>query len=290
MTHPTHAGVPGLPVLQHLEPFLVGTAMNDRDLDRAPFGLDIPPRNVIDPLRMDNAGFCFLLQNLDGRTFGPEGMPMDRWVFYDCCYMPGAIFGLGRPAAALSDHARAVLDVPRDYRGLVPFSMYIAIPMSADGDWMGHNLASIGPQLPEEDLRGLGTVTKALALRAFRTRRFFGATQWSSSALHIHPKFGPLDLVTAYTPAHSDHHTLTYAFDATDQALLGALRMPGIAFERPAPDLWITAGDEAAMIALQDRIEAGERFVIPGPPVTDVHGKRVPVASVARPEGATSAP
>ncbi len=268
-----------LPLIRELEPFLVTTPFNARPLDKAPFGVRIPPAHVFDPLRVENEPFLGLLQTLDGRTFGPEGMPMDRWVFYDCCYMPGAIFGFGKRARDLDPRSRAILEVPADYLGLVPLAMYIAIPMASPGAWMGHNLASIGPQLEDPAYRGLGTLAKTVGLRCFRTRSFFGATQWDSKALFIHVKFGPLDLVTAYTPAHSESRTLTYAFDVTDRALMAAVGDPSCAFDRPAPDAWIHCHDDAAMIALEDRIEAGEAWVIPGPPRMESDGTMsVPIA------------
>ena len=267
-----------LRIVRELEPFLVVTPMNRKPLDMAPFGVRIPKRNVIDPTRMASEPFLGLLQNLDARTFGPEGMPMDRWVFYDCCFMPGAIFGFGRPVRTLSDHARDVLEVPDDYGGLVPYAMYIAIPMAPPGAWMGHNLASIAPILSEENLGGLGTLTKSMGLRCFRTQSFYGATQWSSKALYIHVKFGPLDLLTAYTPAHSEPRTLTYSFEITERALLTAAGDPTAPFPTIAPDLWIDSEDTAAMIALQDRIESGERFVIAGPPRREDGHIALPVA------------
>jgi hypothetical protein len=269
------------PLVKELEPFVVVTEFNRDGLDLAPFGLNVTREHRIDPTRMESEQFLLLLQTLDGRTFGPEGMPMDRWVFYDCCYMPGAIFGFGRPARSLSAQAREVLSVPDSYRGLVPYSMYIAIPMATEGAWMGHNLASIGPTLPEEGLKGLGTLTKALGLKCFGTETFYGATQWSSRALHIHTKFGPLDLHTAHTPAHSEPRTLTYGFPVTDRALFSALRAPGFEMARPEVDRWIESTDVTAMIELQDRIEAGERFVVPEPPRRDETGIHVPIALTA---------
>lgn len=274
--------ITGHPIAQDLEPYCVVTAFNGSRIDFEPFGLTIPRANRIDPTRMDNETFLAILQTLDGRTFGPEGMPMDRWVFYDCCYMPGAIFGFARRATQLSDRARDVLDVPDGYTGLVPYSMYIAIPMLDERPqtWMGHNLASISPILPEENLRGLGTLTKGVALKAFRSEHFWGATQWTSKALHIHTKVGPLGLFTAYTPAHSNPCTLTYGFDVTDGALLASLRAPGHAVERPEPEIWVDSDDTDAMMALQDRIEGGERFVIPCAPERTETRVRVPVTSV----------
>jgi hypothetical protein len=113
-------------------------------------------------------------------------------------------------------------------------------------------------------------------------REFWGATQWTSKALYIHSKFGALDLQTAYTPAHSEHETLTYGFQVTDAKLRASMGGPDIALPRPDPQFWIDSGDVQAMKELQDRIEAGGRFVIPGPPRVGGHGRaEVPIAQLA---------
>lgn len=272
-------------LLDELVPYVVTTPGNLRALDLAPFGLPVPEAHLIDPLRAASGPFLDVLHRLDGLTFGPEGMPMPKWVFYDCSELPGAIYGLARPAATLWPQAREVFGLQPDYEGLVPLSMYIAIPMAHRGVWFGHNLASAGPRLREAgvplDLTGLGSLTKGLALRCFGTQHFWGATQWDSKALFIHAKFGPLRLATAWTPAHSEPATLTYGFDVDERCLRASMGDPTIALQMPEPTLWIEAGDHAAMIALQDRIEAGERFVVAGPPRRDGSGQRVPLAQVA---------
>ena len=79
-----------LPLISQLEPFLIATPMNRRPMDKKPYGIEVPSRTLVDPTRMDHEPFLALLQTLDARTFGPEGMPMARWVLYDCCYMPAS--------------------------------------------------------------------------------------------------------------------------------------------------------------------------------------------------------
>lgn len=272
-------------LLTELVPYLVCAPFNLPALDLQPFGVRAPV--VIDPLRLESEAFLRLLHRLDGLTFGPEGMPMPRWVFFDCAEMPGAIYGLARPAAQLWPKARELFRVPDDYTGLVPVSMYVAIPMHRAGMWFGHNLSSLAPvfqreQVTDVDLRGLGSVTKGLALKCFGVQEFWGATQWLSKALHIHVKFGPLDLATAYTPAHSEHETLTYGFRVTDEKLHASMGDTSVRLDRPAPDFWLDAHDVAGMIALQDRIEAGDRFVIPqAPRIKNEFGVEVPISQVA---------
>lgn len=272
-------------LLDHLVPYVVSTVDNLPALDLAPFGVAMATH--IDPLRVGSQGFLDILHRLDGLTFGPEGMPMPRWVFYDCSELPGAIYGFARPARTLWPAARALFQVPDDYDGLVPLSMYIAIPMAHRGVWFGHNLASSAPALrtaglTDVDLTGLGSLTKGLALQAFGVKHFWGATQWASDALYIHAKFGPLRLATAWTPAHSEPATLTYGFDVAVNRLRASMGDPSITLPRPEPDGWIRAGDHDAMIALQDRIEAGERFLVTGPPRRLDGVQEVPIARDVR--------
>lgn len=260
-----------------LSPFVIAPRASLSALDLTPFGL--PTRWHMDPEVAANGEFFRLLQRLDQLTFGPEGMPMDRWVFYECAELPGAIYGFAMSDDALTDAEREALGVPDDYGGPVPFAMYIAIPMAtAPGDrrrtFFGHNLASLNGVFPERRLRHLGSITKALALRAFRAERFYGATQWSSNALFIHTKFGPLELDSAYTPAHSLPATLTYAFDVDERSLRAAAGDPGVALVRPAPTRFVAADDLDALQALQMDIEAGQRWLITGP-ASEVDGRRV---------------
>ena len=273
-------------LLDEFTPYLVATPFNLPSLNLSPFGVPVPPENIIDPLRLESEVFLRLLHRLDGLTFGPEGMPMPRWVFFDCSELPGAIYGLARPAATLWPKARELFKVPHDYEGLVPVSMYVAIPMYRPGVWFGHNLSSLAPVferagVTDTDLRGLGSLTKGLALQCFGVQEFWGATQWLSKALYIHVKFGALDLQTAYTPAHSEHETLTYGFRVTEQSLRASMGDPGIRLERPQPTFWLEGHDVAGMQALQDRIESGERFVIPDAPrATSDGGVLVPITRV----------
>ncbi len=267
-------------MLAAMVPYLVVTPNHLDFLDRRPFGIEIPDEGIVDPTKMASERFLLLLQTLDQLTFGPEGMPMPRWVFYDCAELPGAIFGFARRAETLPRAVGDALGLEPGETGLVPFSMYAAIPVRPPGVWFGHNLASLNPTFPVLHLKGLASITKALALRVFRCQVQLGATQWDSDALHIHTRFGPLDLVTAWTPAHSEAETLTYRFDVTDDKLRHAYGDPSVSLVYPEPDFEVNADDRQAMQDLQSRIESGERFVVSGPPRWHFKGRRIPIAEV----------
>ncbi|MCA9562596.1 MAG: hypothetical protein KC561_03860 [Myxococcales bacterium] len=270
-------------ILETCVPYIVVCPWTIHHLDTMPFGVKVERENLIDPTKLSTRTFARLLQQLDRLTFGPEGMPMPRWVFYNCAEVPGAIMGFGRPASQLTDTQRAALEVPDEYDGLVPFSMFIAIPMLPSGDWMAHNLCSMNAVFPELELNGLATVTKAFGLAVYRARILYGATQWHSRALHIHTKFGNLDLVTAYTPAHSEHMTLTYRVEVSLNGLLNACGDPSASIERPEPEFWLDAADEAHAIQMQDQIEAGTRYQIVGPPQMSGDSVRLPLVTKAKP-------
>jgi hypothetical protein len=245
------------------------------------FGLPVAPHDRIDPLRAGSAPFLELLRRLDAATFGPEGMPMPRWVFFDGAELPGGIVGFGADAADLARRTTELLRVEPGYGGLVPLSMFIAIPTHAPGVWMAHNLASMAPQVPDERLDGLGGVTKAYGLAVYRAARQIGATQWNSSALSIHTRLGPLELLSAWTPAHSEPWTLTYGVDVTEAQLRHLARDPAGRVESPPRGFWVDSEDHALMRDLQRRIEGGERFEIVGrPELVGPERLRVPVRSV----------
>jgi hypothetical protein len=265
-------------ILESLEPFLVAAPWHRDRFDRRPFGLAIPDENVLDPTRLSIGPFLDRLFVLDRLTFGPEGMPMARWVAYDCAGLPGAIFGFAARAESLPPAVARRLELADGSTGLVPLSMYIAIPVRPPDQWFGHNLASLNTVVPELGLKGLGSMTKALALRVFGCRAQLGATQWDSVALHIHTRFGPLELLTAWTPAHSEPGTLTYRVMVTEQTLRFALGDPDARLPRREATMIVAAEDEPAMRGLQERIEAGARYVITGPPRHENGGISVPVA------------
>lgn len=265
-------------LLDELVPYLVATPWNRPQFDLCPFGLRIPEENVINPLHLASERFLLLLERLDTLTFGPEGMPMPRWVFYVGSELPGGIMGFARHAESLTQCQRDLLEIEPDYKGLVPFSMYIAIPMIPRINWMGHNLASLNPVFPELGYRGLASLTKGIALRVYGAEYQYGATQWQSKALNIHTKFGPLDLITAYTPAHSEPMTLTYRVQLTELTLRAACGDPSVSIDRPNAEFWLDAQDVEHASQLQDEIEDGAEYQIVDRPVRKDGKIRIPLA------------
>ncbi|MEM7676527.1 MAG: hypothetical protein AAF449_11040 [Myxococcota bacterium] len=269
--------------LLELSTFVVATESNRAAFDLNPFGLRIHSDHCIDPLKMASATFLNLIRRVDQVAFGPEGMPMPRWIFFDGAELPGGIAGFGIAANRLDEPSRQILAVPEGYDGIVPLSMFIAIPTFESGVWMAHNLCSSARAFPQGivgiGLQGLGGLSKAIGLRVFRASAQVGATQWNSFALRVHARLGPLALLTAWTPAHSKPWTLTYRVKITEDGLRNlAEGHGGQATHRPV-DEWLDSEDHEAMKQLQTRIETGESVWVAGSPQPLGPGRyRVPLS------------
>ena len=268
------------PRLADLQLYVVATRDNRSAFNLAPFELPFDERHCIDPLRVASGPFLDLVKRVDEVTFGPEGMPMPRWVFFDGAELPGGIVGFGLPVDSLSETSRALLNVPDGYRGLVPLSIFIAIPTFEPGVWMAHNLASVAGALPNENLRGLGGFTKAVGLKVFRAKTQVGATQWNSFALRVHVRLGPLALLTAWTPAHSEPWTLTYRVELTEPGLRNLARDTSVKLPTSPIDEWLDSDDHERMQKMQADIETGARIWVVGPPEkVTAHRYRIPLSA-----------
>ena len=134
--------------------------------------------------------------------------------------------------------------------------MCVAVPLLEDDAWHVHSLGADG-----------GSVASALdvAVTTLGARRVIGTTAWSARDLAVHASLGPLEVLTAWTPAHTDPATLTYRVD------IGTA--PGV-----SPTTHVASGDHEALRRLQASIESGCRYRVVGPPGDD---GRVPLAQDA---------
>lgn len=263
-------------ILETCEPFLIATRLIAEHLSTTPLGVEIPPGNRFDPQRVEHADFLGVLRRCDALTFGPHGMHMPQWVFYDCAVMPGAVFGLGTRASRLEPWARDALGVPKGYDGLVPLSAFIAIPMlegalrRRDGEpppsWLLYTLHSMNQVSPGIGPEGLLTLTLALGLRVFPIKTLYGVSQWRNPRLGVYADLGPLQLMTAYTPAHSLPRTLCFRAAIEPIGLESLLLGPRMHPLAPPPDVILDVDDVDALVRLQGELEAGVRYDLVGPP------------------------
>ncbi len=271
-------------VLETCEPYLVASSHGAAAEPRpGPPGVRLGALNRLDPHRAANAPFLTLLQRLDEKNYGPADMALPRWAFYDCGEVPGGLFGFAQPVEQVPQSLRDAIGIEPDYRGLVPLSMLLAIPMLSPGAWHVYGLCSVD-EAAAEALQGplLLLLTLAVGLTVLGVQRAYGAAQWGSSELAAHGRFAPLDLLTAWTPAHSHPDTLTWRFEVSPKRVASALADgPPTAGDQRSAD-WVDGDDETALKTLQTRLEAGRRFEITGPPRVGVEGTqaRVPLREV----------
>ncbi|GMV41746.1 MAG: hypothetical protein AMXMBFR64_34620 [Myxococcales bacterium] len=264
-------------VVETCRPFVLATDLIVEDLDLAPLGVSIPPESRRNPQHRRHQTFVDLIRQLDELTFGPVGMPMPQWVFYDCAVMPGAVFGFAQPASTLEPWVRHCLKVPKDYDGDVPLSTFIAIPMLVPDTWLTYSLCDVNQVAPGAAPEGLQQLTMILGLAMFRARNLYGTTQWRASKLRVLSQLGPLDVITAYTPAHSMPRTLTFHTAITDDGTAAVLAGADTSPSSPLATHLLDVDDEAMLRRLQLEVEAGVRWRIVGPPLIRGAATQVPL-------------
>ncbi len=234
--------------LKDLTPYLICPAESIKYLD-----INIPELKTwggdklkcIDPLKTNSEQWIQKIKRLDSLSFGPSGMPMPDWVLLDCAMMPSGIFGFCIKGDQLSSRDKNLLKINENE--FFPISMYIAIPTLDNSVWFGHNLSSLNNHL-ENNLKGLGIVTKFMALRMFQVQKLRGATQWKSNAIHLHMKLNKLQILSAWTTAHTHHETLCYETISTDE------------YQSFANETYKIQKED--LLELQKKIESGQRFVL----------------------------
>ncbi len=253
-----------------LVPYLVSSS-----IDGDPGG---PAAHRVDPLRVDASPFLDMLQRLDALVRGPKGMALPRWAFFDCAEVPGVIAGFACPADGLPPRAREVMAVRPGWSGPVPVSLVAAIPMLDPGSWHVYGLSCLDEREPAWGAPGLGASTLDLAIRAAKATRAYAAAQWRDRELEVIARFAPLELLTAWTPAHSDPATLTCRFEVS-----ASRRGAEDGFGGAEPGRWIDVDDPSAQRDLQVLLEDGRRFHVTGPPREEGGRRRVPVREVRSP-------
>lgn len=214
---------------------------------------------LLDPNELRNVAFGDAILRLENRAFHKMGITMPRWAFYDCSVMPGMVVGFAIRSRAAPESIRRILSIPAELEW-TPISLFIAIPSGEPRHWMAHNLCSINAIVPAEDqLHGLGFVSKAFGLWYSNIEYLYGVTQWTNPALKLHANFGPFEVVTAYTPLHDISTTVTYRVKVDVQNWKWFLDR-GENWKPTFRPLGLTIDptNEAEMIALQGRLEKGD--------------------------------
>ncbi|MGM0578569.1 MAG: hypothetical protein ACQEXJ_22785 [Myxococcota bacterium] len=262
-------------ILDTCEPFLIARPSVRADLDRAPFGVAIRDSHIFDPQHMAERVFVNLVRHLDELAYGPVGLSMPAWVFYDCAVMPGAVFGFARRAHDLPRWVLRTLKVPEGYDGLVPMSVFICIPTVHGRDALVYTLCSTNQVASGSAPEGLWRLTLAAGTRALGVDSMLATAQWRSPQLGLYAGLGPLELLTAWTPAHDNPATCTFRVATTPDAQERLLRGDLVGLE--GIHRYIDADDFEAMRGLQAEIEAGLDVAVVGPEEIRGAETRVPL-------------
>lgn len=241
-----------------LEPWVVATPGLRARLAERPLGFAREGLRWYDPMRLSSKDLLDRLERLDELTFGPHGLRMPRWAFYDCAELPGALFGFGGSPRRFPARVRAALPDDDEF---TPLSMCMATPMVQPGEWLVFSISSLLALEPGPDDLHLCVETLAFSLAALAPRRVHGTMQWSSPSLAVHACFAPLEVRAAWVPAHTHAATCVFALDAAPERLERALRQP---LATKGPGVVVAPEDEPALRAMQQRIEAGEKLRLVG--------------------------
>jgi hypothetical protein len=221
----------------------------------------------INPQLLENAEFVDLVQNLDNISFGPMGLHMPGWVFYDCGVMPGMVFGLARPAQSVKPWVRRVMGVADDYDGLVPLTMFIAIALLPENSWLVYTLTGINEVAPGSTSGCMVRDTLAGGVALLDVKTLYATMQWRSRSFPHYTALGPLRLLTAWTPAHDIPSTLTFRIEVGEGASSVLLRSTDeIAPNTPVPNRVIDVDDPDVLQELQAVIESGAHVQVIAPP------------------------
>ncbi len=213
------------------------------------------------PLDTHELEFAEQIYDIEGRAFGPSNMAMPRWVFYDCAIIPGFVAGFAMRTSKLPANLKAVMRTDPKMEW-TPLSLFIIIPTMAKGQWVAHNLCAVNSLLQEKDrFYGLGFLSKAFGLWYANVESCLGITQWGSPALKLHSHYGPMEIVTAYTPVHSHAKTITYGVKVDTLCWEKFFtREEDLAFlEKYGPSAFrLDPKSEESMIELNERLQRGE--------------------------------
>lgn len=251
-------------ILDSCEPFLISYPGNYGALDLAPFGVQIAKHRLYTATALNSRELVDGLHRLDAATFGDQEMLMPRWVLFDCGEFPGIVFGFGREAHRLGPRARKHYQVEGAAHDgtFVPLSMWVAIRCAEEGAWFGHNLSSANVVLDAaEALGGLATLTKAVGVKLTRANKQYGATQWDSASIGLHLRLGDMQLLSAYTPAHTHPETFAYRIDVADAVLTRSL-LQGYAAPKTEGERILRADDHDGIRKLHDDLERGEKWTL----------------------------
>jgi hypothetical protein len=157
--------------------------------------------------------------------------------------------------------------------------MVVAVPMLDEGTWHLHGLGSVHDEDGRSPAIDLLVATLALGAIILDVRTAYVAIPWRSSMLSVYARLAPLEVLAAWTPAHSEPATVTFRFATSAARLLEALQAEPVVDRERAT--WIDPSNHAALWSLEEELAAGRRLEIAGPPRRAGTAAEIPLREVA---------
>ncbi|MBZ0170805.1 MAG: hypothetical protein K8E66_00345 [Phycisphaerales bacterium] len=182
--------------------------------------------HLIDPWRVSCGAFLSSLNEFLSRTRVAGSLGVPAWALYDCAESTGAVIGFTHGAHHPGE----------------PISMVAVTPMMRDGAWHFYALCAREPCLIPTTLE--------LAVGVVQPREFTTVLAYTDGLFDACLSLGRIELVTAWTPAHTDPASATIRV------------FPGNAAASGGHHLDVNARSSDEMVRVQHDIENGARFAV----------------------------
>jgi len=256
-------------ITQGFIPYAMGWKDNIKSLKQKPFGIELLQ---IDVSKSENKKFFELYLVANGLAFGGKDMGMPAWVALDCVALPTTSIGLALPAEKLSEKLKKEFELEAGYEGLVPITMYNALPAYHNKKtFINFTICSLMPN------GGLGKLTTALAIEAYDADTIKSIIQYDSYAIKLHSKLGNLSVESAQVPVHTmGEMTLVYTVDVKNKEALYTNMCMACDTEKvkKKATFLLDPNDLKTKQAMQQNIEKGKvKYTILKPGLIECEGK-----------------
>lgn len=242
------------------KPYIATSSHLVASFDLTPFGVPLTP--FFDG--QDERKFHLSYIRSNSIAFDADlGMP--HWVYIDYVLLQTAAIGFMYPKdkipAPLLEKFAADTQLTIDEHEYLPISGQTA-GLAADGEtWTGVSLFSLARFLPELRSFGVATHTRAIALAAYKAKKFVGITQYDNPAVAIHGKttkalFIKQPMVWIHPRTH-----MTFIYEQEIDYSLDSLRVSG----EDNYTFLLKADDQLKKQEIQEGIAAGKRYQIVPP-------------------------
>jgi hypothetical protein len=193
---------------------------------------------VIDPMRVECGPFIAQLNRLQRAAFESDGMAVPQWALYDCAEVTGLVAGL------LDERSGEAVSMVAATPMLEPDAWHVFALGARDGSFLGRTLQLIPALL--------------------RPSALTGVVAWRGGAWPAWGALGRPEILTAWTPAHTNPASATVRIGGASVRASGAADAGG-----GDEIILLDPADHAAMQRIQSGLDGGARVFLDGAPGDD---------------------